>query len=232
MNIDNPKRVFFLVFALIFLLAAGFIAAVCFVINRVSELSTPVFPTREPAQIGQVLSDPNSGGSAPTQIPSATPEPLQGMAGPIFCKLQLSGLTNKAKERGAAGMLDLNSYDFGKNACIFDIKNTVGIGDAGKIEVYQDPDTKAYGITISVNKAREGILQKWGETALLYFNSAVTEKAAETDIQKALTEGAAETTLYSITSCESVLFSGEKVTPVRIIEIRNNKASEEINIVL
>ena len=227
MKIDNPKRVFFLVFALIFLVAAGFIAAVCFVINRVSMQSMQIYPTREPAKVGQVLIDPNSGGSAPTQIPSATPEPLQGMASPAFCKLELAGLTNKAKERGASGMLNLNGYDFGKKACIFDIKNTVGIGNAGKIEIFQDPDTQTNGITISVNKAREGILQKWGEAVLLYFNSDVTVESAETDIQKVLTEGTVESPLYRLNARDSAVFSGETISAVRIIEIRSNTRPEE-----
>ncbi len=161
----------------------------------------------------------NSGGSIPTQVPTKVPEPLQGMDTPTLCKMEYAALRNKADKTGTNGILTLDSYDFAKDACIFDIKNTAALGSLGRIEAFRNTEKNTYGITLKIDKTKEEDLRKWGEAALLYFNSVITTEQAEESVRKALSEGSAESELYTIKVRDDISLSGDMAKPVRVLEI-------------
>ncbi len=231
MDENKLKRLVILCAAGIFAAALLIIAVTFFVISRAPDQIMPDIPAQDPSAARQVRISPNSGGSAPTPVPSATPLPLVGMESPLFCKLGLAGITGKAKEQGAPGILTLNKYDFGEKACVYDIRNTVGIGNLGRIEFFQDPDTGKNGIAVKISKAGDDALVKWGTAALMYFNSDIRADRAESSVRTALEEGSLDTGRFSISARKDVILDEGAASPVRVLEIRSNAVPEEINIV-
>ncbi len=201
------------------------IAAAFFLVMRNPEQSEPdVISPRIYTTAMQVPVSANPGGLLATKVPTSVPEPLKGMDSPMVCKMELAGLHDKAEKTGAGGMPILDSYDFGKNACIFDLKNMTAPGSLGKIEIFRNENTGENGITLKINSGREEDLLKWGETALLFFNSDITAEQAEASIRNAITEGTSEGILYTVKSGSDVILSDGKAESLSVIEIKSRTA--------
>ena len=151
---------------------------------------------------------PNPGGEIPTQIPTTTPTALIGMESPVFCKLELALLHNKAEEMGGGGMLTPDRYSQPDKTCVFLLHDKTALAEIGYIRtIHAEGDS--YGIQVEIS-SKTGILQNdrllfWGTASLAAMDSKITKAEAEETIQNALETETAELGNYDISVREKII---------------------------
>lgn len=144
---------------------------------------------------------PNAGGIIPTEIPSNTPTPLVGMESPLFCKLEMVLLRNKAEKFGSSGMLLLDRYSQPEKTCYFTIRDKRMITEIGYINTIHNSENDfgiQAGISNKTGNEQSEYLLFWGTVSLAALDKNLSYDQAEFVIKQALANGISVYDMYDI----------------------------------
>ncbi len=164
----------------------------------------------------------NPGGSIPTAVPTITPTPLQGMDSPVFCKLEMTLLHNKAEALGDGGMLIPDSYEQPDQTCVFAVRERDMLREIGHIRVTHK-ENAGYGIRVEISdnmgEPRTEQLLFWGTAALWSLDKQFTRTGSGNAIAETLDKGSASLSIYDIFREQNVL---NGTTVISIIDRTRN----------
>ena len=157
-----------------------------------------------PLSVTQVAAMP--GGKIPTLIPTITPTFLSGMESPVFCKLEMAMLHNKAEELGISGMLIPDGYEQPSHTCIYAIRN--GITEIGHIRTV-NTDDENFGVSVEITSVPKDSyrerMETWGTVVLLALDKEFTMDDVKSAMESVMETGTAALHSYELEIREQAL---------------------------
>ncbi len=156
----------------------------------------------------QVMVTPKSGGSIPTKNPTITPTALSGMESPLFCKMEMAMIYDKAEMLGGSGKLILDRYDQAAKTCTYIVRGGKFLTEIGSVSTVHTSEDK-FGVQVRISESA-GIVKSeqmkfWGIASLLALENELSHPEAEKLLESVMEEGTAVWNVYSITLEENPL---------------------------
>ncbi len=188
---------------IIFILAGIFLVS-C----RKSDPGSPETLLTPAADVRPVEVTAKAGGSIPTKVPTITPTPLEGMESPLFCKMEMAMIHEKAEKLGMPGILIPDRYDQSAKTCSFILRGGKFLAEIGTLSTVHSSE-EDFGVRIEIAD-KAGIVKNeemklWGTAALMALESGLSRSEAEGLMDTVTEAGTAAWDVYDLTLKEDPL---------------------------